>query len=88
MPRHVHNLSVYGMGLWGLGVNLRRWATRDLRSGDLTALRGFARGDSNPHEDHCERLLRRGFLRESANSTYKLTVAGRLALIIRAISLR
>lgn len=69
-------------------MNLRRWATRDLRSGDLTALRWLARGEGNPDNGQLERLLRRGFLREGADGKYRLTIPGRLALILKAIALR
>lgn len=58
-----------------------------MRSGDLTALKGVARGESNLQDGQLERLLKRGFLKQSADGRPRLTIPGRLALIIRAIGL-
>ena len=67
---------------------MRRWVTRELRSGDLTALKGVARGESNLQDGQLERLLKRGFLRNGTDGRPRLTIPGRLALILRAIGLR
>ena len=68
-----------------LGVNMKRWATRELRSGDLTALKGVARGACNPENGQFDRLLKRGFLKKRTDGTPKLTIPGRLALVVKAI---
>jgi hypothetical protein len=62
---------------------LRRWATRKLRSGDLTALAAMAGGGPKPRNGSYERLTGRGFVAASPNGEASIIVRGRLALAIR-----
>jgi hypothetical protein len=62
---------------------LRRWATHQLRSGDLRALDELARHAEKPN-DHCiERLSQRRFISVGPDGEISLTLRGRLALKVR-----
>jgi hypothetical protein len=63
----------------------RRWARKDLRPGDLTALRGLTTRDgrwSGPYPDRLQRLRRRGFIEEHEGDKPRVTMKGRVALLL------
>lgn len=64
-------------------MSFRRWATRGLRAGDLTALAAFTHGGTAPNNGCADRLHRRGFIRRDASGRVAVTLRGRLALKIR-----
>lgn len=66
---------------------MRRWATRDLRAGDLTALRDVAKGRGNPKDPRFNRLRNRGFVKESKTGTLRVTILGWLALLIKGATM-
>lgn len=66
---------------------MRKWATRDLRAGDLTALRDVAKGGGNSKDPRFDRLRSRGFVKESKTGTLSVTVLGRLALLIKSATM-
>ena len=70
----------------GIGVRIRDWATRDLRSGDLSALATIAQGGSERDQERIRRLTQRGFLASKVDGTLAITPFGRLALFIRQFS--
>ncbi len=61
----------------------RRWATRGLRSGDLTALAALANNGPRPNNGCAERLRQRGFISLDANGQASVTLRGQLPLLIR-----
>ncbi len=61
----------------------RRWATRGLRSGDLTALAALANCGPTPNNSSAERLRQRQFIRVNANGRASVTLRGHFALVIR-----
>lgn len=68
-------------------MGARRWATDRLRQGDLTALAAIAR--HTPRENDGERmtrLLARGFVARTGDGQIRVTVQGRIALLIRRFS--
>jgi hypothetical protein len=65
-------------------VVLRRWATRDLRHGDLTTLSAVAIGSLIDASDtSIQRLQRRQFVLVKPDGQIVLSFRGRLALMIR-----
>jgi hypothetical protein len=63
----------------------RRWARKDLRSGDLIALRGLTiRGGrwSGPYPDRLQRLRGRGFIEGHEGDKPAVTMKGRVALLL------
>ena len=61
----------------------RRWARKDLRPGDLTALRGLTARNSRwsgPYPDRLQRLRGRGFIEEHEGNKPLVTMKGRVAL--------
>ncbi len=75
-------------GTEGLEAMLRKWATRGLRAGDLTALAAVGYGAKADNDrDRIERLVRRGFLTECSDGTFAVTVLGRVALAIKRVAL-
>jgi len=69
---------------WGsTAVGVRGWATRKLRSGDLTALAAIALGRPPSQPGPAERLIDRGFARERDDASLAVTISGRLALLVR-----
>ncbi|HTO60979.1 MAG TPA: hypothetical protein VMM15_06965 [Bradyrhizobium sp.] len=68
-------------------LGLREWSTRKLQSGDLTALSAIAGGAARTDEDRLKRLSRRGFVAERRSGSYAVTARGRVALLIRKLSL-
>ena len=68
-------------------MTIRRWATRGLRQGDLTALKRIARGAAGLGRRQAERLRRRGFVARRKNGRPAVTVHGRLALLVKTLSI-
>lgn len=68
-------------------MNVREWATRKLRQGDLTALAALASGSQDVGEDRVKRLHKRGFVVER-NDSVSVTTRGRVALMIRRLKPR
>ncbi len=64
---------------------MRRWATRKLRSGDLTALAAIANGAARPEPERVGRLTERGFVVAKPNGNVSATLAGRIALLIKRV---
>ena len=63
----------------------RRWARKDLRPGDLIALRGLTARDgrwSGPYPDRLQRLRGRGFIEEHEGNKPPVTMKGRVALLL------
>ena len=63
----------------------RRWARKDLRSGDLIALRGLTARDgrwSGPYLAQLQRLRGRGFIEEHEGNKPPVTMKGRVALLL------
>ncbi len=66
---------------------LRRWATRDLRRGDLTALAEAAKGWAQPNDSCIQRLKRRHFLLVKSDGQFVVTFRGHLALMLRHLGI-
>ena len=63
----------------------RRWARKDLRSGDLIALRGLTARDGRwrgPYPAQLQRLRGRGFIEEHEGNKPPVTMKGRVALLL------
>jgi hypothetical protein len=62
----------------------RRWARKDLRPGDLTALLELTRGGrwNDPNSARLQRLRRRGFIKEHEGDRLRVTMKGRVALLL------
>ena len=76
-------------GVQRAAMAFRFWLTRDLYRGDLTALAYARRGstfDIDP--DQIKRLRRRGFLRHGLLGGLRITIKGRLALVLRTAVIR
>ena len=71
-----------------VGSFWRRWARKGLRPGDLTALRGLtARAPrvglwSGPYPAQLQRLRGRGFIEEHEGDKPRVTMKGRVALLL------
>jgi hypothetical protein len=62
---------------------MRRWVTKNLRPGDLTALAEIAREMwADPQAERLDRLKRRGFAKKKAEKPV-VTMLGRAALWVR-----
>ncbi len=66
---------------------IRKWATRNLRAGDLTALSAILNGSSIPEKDRVERLARRRFIAKKNDGRLAITLAGRVALVVRRVTM-
>jgi hypothetical protein len=67
----------------------RSWLERDLYVGDLRALTNIAFGRSDlPASTQIERLRQRGFLAWTAKGTYRITLTGWVAVLLRNTSAR
>lgn len=67
-------------------VSIRRWLTKNLRPGDLTALSDIARTHWDaPQAERVERLNRRGFVTKKADKPV-VTLLGRAALLVRQVT--
>jgi hypothetical protein len=71
----LHELNMRNNGV-------REWATRNLHSGDLSALSAIA-GGFKAEKARLQRLSRRGFVAERDNGRVTVTPRGRVALIVR-----
>jgi hypothetical protein len=63
----------------------RRWARKGLQAGDLTALRRLTTREgrwSSPHPARLQRLRRRGFIEEHEGDKPRVTMKGRMALLL------
>ncbi len=74
--------------LWGRprgATGLHHWVTRDLYRGDLHALAAVARGGYfDVNLSQAKRLHARGFLAKSRVGEPRVTLKGRLVLLLRA----
>jgi hypothetical protein len=68
-----------------LTFDAQGWMRKDLRHGDLYALIEIASGvrPNGLNPDQARRLQDRGMVRGFGNGNYRVTVKGRLALLIR-----
>ena len=64
---------------------MRRWATRKLRTGDLTTLSAIAHGVTRPEPERVVRLTERGFVAIKPNGAVSATLAGHIALLIKRV---
>ena len=80
-------LHRYRAGRWGLSMVIRKWATRRLYSGDLTALRDIAKGGAKLDESQIQRLRKRGFVAERKGAMPVITFPGRLALLVKRLTM-
>ena len=64
---------------------VEKWMTRGLRRGDLTALSGLAHGAmlSGHEDDSIQRLSDRGFVSLQRPNGPRVTVTGRVAVLLR-----
>jgi hypothetical protein len=62
---------------------LRWWATRHLRTGDLTALAAIAESGEKPKDVCFQRLSERRFVARESTGELAVTFRGRMALEIR-----
>ena len=67
-------------------MGLRRWATRQLQTGDLSALQDLKSGKRVESRSRIERLRSRGFVRGPVD-TPQITLSGRIALIVRRVGM-
>jgi len=67
---------------------MRKWATRKLRSGDLTALAGVVNGCASTDRDRIDRLAQRGFVAKKPGGQFAVTLAGRAALLVKRLTMR
>jgi len=66
---------------------IRKWATRNLRAGDLTALSAIRNGSSIPEKDRVDRLMRRRFVAKKTDGRLAITLAGRAALVVKRVTM-
>jgi hypothetical protein len=59
----------------------RRWARKDLRLGDVSALLDLSRAGRRPNPDCLQRLRRRGFI-GGDDADPRVTMKGRVALLL------
>jgi hypothetical protein len=72
-------------GAQGAAMAFRLWVTRGLYRGDLSALACARRGNTfDIDADQIGRLRHRGFLRKSLFGGFRVTLKGRLALVVRS----
>jgi hypothetical protein len=64
---------------------LTRWATFDLRHGDLTALAEIAKGWDQSTDSRMARLKRRQFVSVGRDGQIRVTLRGHLALMVRRV---
>lgn len=67
-------------------MGIRRWATRNLQSGDLTALRRVAKWQHVDDPDRLARLRKRNFLTGSVDRP-RVTIRGRVALLMKQLNI-
>jgi len=66
-----------------MAFGLTRWATRKLKSGDLTALAAIADGAAKPADTCLDRLAARHFIVKRTDGEIAVTLQGHVALMIR-----
>ena len=67
----------------------RSWLERDLQRGDLSVLRDFALfRNRRPPSAVVDRLRERGFLAKTARGRNRMTLKGRLAILLRQTTAR
>ena len=65
----------------------RPWLTRGLFRGDLSALAELARGPAlDAGYDQLERLKDRGFVKRKLSGSFRMTLKGYFALVVRVLS--
>ena len=69
-------------------MGIRRWATRHLQMGDLTTLKGVAKGQLVYDQHRLARLRERGFLTSSNDDSPRITITGRIALAAKRLTTR
>jgi hypothetical protein len=60
----------------------RRWARKDLSPGDVSALRELRNDGQHPHPARLQRLRGRGFIEEHEGDRPRVTMKGRVALLL------
>ena len=66
-------------------IAFRLWVTRGLYRGDLSALACARHGNTfDIDADQIERLHQRGFMRKGLFGGFRVTLKGRLALVVRS----
>jgi hypothetical protein len=70
-----------------MSIGFRKWATRGLHAGDLTALSVLSNGALRADQGRIERLKRRGFVAQRRNGRPSITARGRAALAIKRLTL-
>lgn len=82
-------LNLRGRGPGGAqraAMAFRLWVTRGLYRGDLSALAYARRGNTYDIDlDQIGRLRQRGFLRKGLSGGVRVTIKGRLALVVRSV---
>lgn len=68
-------------------MNAKEWATRKLRSGDLSALAAIASGSAGYDDDRVDRLRQRGFVAAKDDGRVVVTARGRAALLIKRLTM-
>jgi hypothetical protein len=68
-----------------LKFDAKAWIARDLKPGDLYSLIEVASGvrPDGLNEGQARRLAARGMVRRYGNGTYRATIKGRIALLVR-----
>ena len=78
-------LNLRSRGPGGAALAFRLWLTRGLYRGDLSALACARRGNTfDIDADQIGRLRQRGFLRKGLFGGMRVTLKGRLALVVRS----
>ena len=82
----VFNLRSRGSGgAQRAAMAFRLWLTRGLYRGDLSALASVRRGNTfDIDADQVGRLRQRGFLRKGLSGGFRVTLKGRMALVLRS----
>ena len=71
-----------GPDRWRCPMFWRDWARKDLQRGDLNALVELKRGWGAPSPARLERLGERGFIEELDDHKLRVTMKGRVALLL------
>ena len=71
----------------GSAVGIKAWATEKLRTGDLTTLAAITAGNISDDKVRIARLEKRGFIAVKTNGSFKVTLQGRIALLIKRLLL-
>lgn len=68
-------------------MGLRRWATRQLQSGDLSALQDLKNGKPIDSGSRIERLRSRGFVQGPLDKL-RISLLGRIALVAKRLKVK